>query len=121
VYPGARSYSVVIRIYKKPNEQAKVIELKRIGNPTGTGAYSEFEAISAESQAALDEAFKHFAGSDFTALEVAVQIVAGRNYCFAGNIKTVTKDASLYPALVTVYKPLKGEAKITEIRKAYEL
>jgi hypothetical protein len=26
-----------------------------------------------------------------------------------------------FTALVTVYKPLKGEARITEIRKAYEL
>jgi hypothetical protein len=108
-------------VYKEPDKDARLVEIKKIGHPTFKGAYGEFGEVSGESRTVLTEAQKFFVGSDFTALEVAVQIVAGRNYCFAGNIKTVTKDASLYPALVTVYKPLKGEAKITEIRKAYEL
>jgi hypothetical protein len=52
---------------------------------------------------------------------MAVQTVAGRNYRFAGNISSVTKNPSAYPALVTVYKPLQGKAKITEIRKIWEV
>jgi hypothetical protein len=35
-------------------------------------------------------------GSDFAALEAAVQTIAGHNYYFAGKIKAVTIDASLY-------------------------
>jgi hypothetical protein len=85
------------------------------------GAYGEFGEVSGESREALAEAQKSFAGSDFTPCAVATQIVAGRNYRFAGNISPVTKKPSSYPALVTVYKPLNREAQITEIRKAWEL
>jgi predicted secreted protein len=121
VYPDARSYAVLVRVYKKPDEQARVIEIKRIGRPTGTGAYGKFKEISGESKDALTEAFKHFVGSSFIPLKVVTQTVAGRNYCFAGNIKAVTPGAVEAPALVTVYSPPKGEAKITEIQKVYEV
>jgi predicted secreted protein len=121
VYPGARPYGVLIRVYKAPDKAAKVIEIKQIGRPTGSGAYGDFDDLSDASNTALTEAFKHFVGSTFTALKVTVQTVAGRNYRFAGNLTLKTKEPVTYPALVTVYKPLEGEARITEIRKAYEL
>ncbi|MDR3171294.1 MAG: protease inhibitor I42 family protein [Treponema sp.] len=121
VYHSGRTYGVLLLIYKEPDKDARLVEIKKIGHPTFKGAYGEFGELTVESSEALAEAQKLFAGSDFTPCAVATQIVAGRNYRFAGNINPVTKNPSAYPALVTVYKPLKGEAKVTEIRKAYEL
>jgi predicted secreted protein len=121
VYPGARAYGVLLLIYREPNKKARLLEIKKIGHPTFTGAYGDFGEVSDESGEALAEAKKSFAGSDFAALAVATQLVAGRNYRFAGNLSPVTKNPPVYPALVTVYKPLKGEAKVTEIRKIWEV
>jgi hypothetical protein len=110
-----------MRIYKELNKKARLIEIKKIGHPTFTGAYGEFGDVSDESSEAFAEAKKSFVGSDFTPLLVATQIVAGRNYRFAGNLSPAMKNPSVYPVLVTVYKPLKGEAKVTEIRKVHEV
>jgi hypothetical protein len=46
---------------------------------------------------------------------------AGRNYRFAGNLTLATKEPVTYPALVTVYSLPSGEARITEIKRAYGL
>jgi predicted secreted protein len=121
VSPGARAYGVLLLIYKEPNKKARLLEIKKIGHPTFTGAYGDFGELTGESSEDLAEAKKSFVGSDFTPLLVATQIVAGRNYRFAGNLSPATKNSSVYPALVTVYKPLKGEAKVTEIRKVHEV
>lgn len=56
-------------------------------------------------------------GVDYTALAVASQVVAGTNYRFFCNAKGVYPGALNEAAIVTVYKPLSGEAHITEINR----
>jgi hypothetical protein len=56
-------------------------------------------------------------GVDYTALAVASQVVAGMNYNFFCNAKGVYPDAPNYAVIITVYKPVSGEAHITAITR----
>ncbi len=81
------------------------------------GAYTPYTSkISNEDQKAFDEAFKNFTGVRYSPVAVSKQLVAGTNYKFFCNTETVT----LYPvdgiAIVSIYKPLDGEAHIIGIQ-----
>ncbi|MDR3312061.1 MAG: protease inhibitor I42 family protein [Spirochaetaceae bacterium] len=115
---GGNAYAALIRAYKAPGAAAVITNITQLGHPCSVGSYGAFEAVPPEAQAALDETRR--VGLDFTANYVATQLVAGRNYLFAGNAKYATLHAHEFPAFVTVYKPLEGKAQITSVRAAYE-
>ncbi|MDR1231620.1 MAG: protease inhibitor I42 family protein [Spirochaetaceae bacterium] len=121
VYPGAVSYPVLVRVYKSPSGDAKIVKFTSLGNPHRLGSFTDFAPIKPEQQAILDAALKGFAGSGFTADYVSTQLVSGMNYRFVGTQTLATKDPDKYPVLFTVYQPLSGPPVLTSVQKAYDL
>lgn len=119
--PEPVPYPVVIRIYAGTDGKGSVKEIKKLGYPGALGGFSEFGAQQPGSEDAFDEAFKHFVGMDFQCLAVSSQIVQGVNYLYAGNAKVQYSEAELKPVLAKVYKPLDGDARISNIKDAFEL
>jgi hypothetical protein len=113
-----RDYAALVRVYKAPGEKAVVTKVTKLGHPSFAGSYGAFEAVPPEAKAALDEA--RGVGPDFKPAYVATQIVAGRNYLFAGTAKHASSGANEFPAIVTVSKPLEGKSRITSVRAAYD-
>jgi predicted secreted protein len=113
---GGNAYAAFICVYKALNTKASITKL---GHPSFAGSYGAFETVSTGAKAALDEARR--TGLDFEPNYAATQIVAGRNYLFAGNAKYVTLHAHEFPAFVTVSKPLEGKSRITSVKAAYEM
>jgi hypothetical protein len=121
---GNQPFPVVVTVYvAAPGADPVVTQLHEIGHSGFVGSYGPFQEMddNKEAQAALYEAFSDRLGIDFTAFAVSSQLVAGHNYLFAGNVKPVTKDPNTYPAFVTVHKPLQGKARITSIKRAWEI
>jgi hypothetical protein len=82
------------------------------------GAFSPYSCdISKESKAAFDEALKGLLGVKYTPVAVSQQVVAGMNYHFFCNTEAVTRFPVTGAAIVTIYKPLKGNAHITNIKE----
>jgi hypothetical protein len=79
--------------------------------PGGWTAYST--TISSDAKKAFDEALKNLAGVHYTPLAVASQLVAGMNYRFLCDAQVVYPDAPHYAALIQIYKPLDGPAKLS--------
>ncbi len=81
------------------------------------GAFSPFTCdISKEAQAAFDEAMTDFVGVRYTTVAVSQQVVAGMNYNFFCNSVAATRFPINGSAMVSIYKPLQGDAHITGIK-----
>ena len=82
------------------------------------GAYGPFDStLDEQATAAFAEALEHLVGVDYSPVAVASQVVNGTNYAYFCNAKIVTPDATTYPAMVSVHKPLDGMACITNIQR----
>ncbi|NTW54369.1 MAG: hypothetical protein HGB15_06370 [Chlorobaculum sp.] len=82
-----------------------------------TGGWSKFELLSSADKAVFIEALAGLTGVNYEPLVVSRQVVAGMNYDFFCNAKVVYPGAEWYPAMVRIYKPLKGKASIAKIIK----
>ncbi len=80
------------------------------------GGWTPFRALTPADLAVFNEAQKPL-GVDYTPKQVATQVVAGINYCFRCEAKAVVLHPEPYPALVYIYKPLKGAPIVTEIKR----
>jgi hypothetical protein len=45
---------------------------------------------------------------------------AGRNYLFVGNGNAVVQNPSIRPMLVKIYKPFRGQSRVTSVEDAVE-
>jgi hypothetical protein len=80
--------------------------------PGGWSKYSSH--ISSEAKTAFDEALKGLTGVSYSPIAVAEQVVAGKNYRFFCNAHSVIPNPTNYAAVVSVYKPLSGDAEMTD-------
>jgi len=82
------------------------------------GSYSPYTSkIEDAAQKAFKEAFEGFVGVVYSPVAVSQQIVAGINYKFFCNAETVTVLPYNYAAIVSIYQPLEGKARITGIKE----
>ncbi|HNW97673.1 MAG TPA: hypothetical protein PKK00_04580 [Bacteroidales bacterium] len=80
------------------------------------GAWSIYTSkIDEQAQQAFKEATHGLVGVSYSPVAVSQQVVAGMNYRFFCNTKLITPIYLNGAAIVSVYKPLKGEAHITSI------
>lgn len=64
------------------------------------------------------KATKKLTGVKYTPIAyLKSQIVAGKNHCYFCKAEAVTPNASAYFAAVYIYEDLKGNAKVTKIKK----
>jgi hypothetical protein len=82
-----------------------------------SGGWSKFEQLSTGDRAVFNEALTNLSGVVYEPLAVSKQVVAGMNYDFFCNARVVAPNANWYPAVVQIYKPLKGKASITKITR----
>ncbi|MXN92010.1 hypothetical protein GR160_12315 [Flavobacterium sp. Sd200] len=68
---------------------------------------------------AFKEAMEGLLGVQYTPVAVSQQLVAGLNYRFFCNAKPATQYPFNGAAIVSIYKPLNGEAHITGIQKIH--
>jgi hypothetical protein len=122
------SYSALVRLYKRPETDAKpkIVEIVSLGNPSPSfaGGYTAFRMVEDESKKVSDEALKGFTGSDFDPKYVSTQVVSvGINYRFAGNLTLNTNDEPKpkSPVFLTVYAPFSGDPVIIGIEKVFDL
>lgn len=81
------------------------------------GAFSPYTCnIDGQAQDAFNEAMKSLLGVKYTAVAVSQQVVAGMNYKFFCNAEGLTFPPTYTAAIVSVYKPLQGEAHVTHIQ-----
>ncbi|MBR2526987.1 MAG: hypothetical protein IKE58_00720 [Blautia sp.] len=74
-------------------------------------------AINKEEKAIFDQAMKSFVGMDYEPLGLlATQLVSGQNYCFLCRGTIVYPEANPEYYFVYIYKDLKGNAEILEIK-----
>ncbi|MDE1464462.1 hypothetical protein [Spartinivicinus poritis] len=90
-----------------------------MSNPNlALGAYGPFTCnIDQQAKVAFSEAFEHFQGVKYEPVAVASQVVSGKNYAFFCNATPVYPGAATYPAMVSIYQPLDGNAGITHIER----
>lgn len=86
--------------------------------PGGCSTYGTH--ISSEAKTAFEEALKNLTGVSYSSIAVAEQVVAGKNYRFFCNAHKVIQNPTNYAAIVSVYKPLNGDATITECHSTAE-
>jgi hypothetical protein len=79
------------------------------------GGFTPFAQPDDNARAVFKEAFAHLTGADCEPLPAATQAVAGLNCIFVANAKHMVPGALAHPALIRVYKPLQGPAKIVKI------
>ncbi|WP_236848218.1 hypothetical protein [Chlorobaculum limnaeum] len=82
-----------------------------------TGGWSKFDALSSTDRAVFKETMAGLAGVGYEPLVVRKQVVAGTNYEFICNARVVYPGTDWYPAMVLIYKPLKGSAVIKKISR----
>ena len=88
-----------------------------MSNSNLVGAFSPYTSeINKEAQAAFNEGTKDLLGVKYSAVAVSQQVVAGMNYHFFCNAKSATEYPVNNAAIVSIYKPLTGEAHITNIK-----
>jgi hypothetical protein len=104
-------YEQVLPINVEP--KAADAELAAVAN-IKVGGFTPFAKPDDNARAVFKEAFAHLIGADYEPLLAATQVVAGLNYIFVANAKPVAPGALAHPALVRVYKPLKGPAEIVK-------
>lgn len=81
------------------------------------GGWSKFEMLSPTDRTVFKETMAGLAGVGYEPLVVRKQVVAGMNYEFFCNARVVYPGTDWYPAMVRIYKPLKGSAIIRKISK----
>lgn len=81
------------------------------------GGWSEYKPLTEEAKKVFEDVLNNFVGVDYSPLLVATQVVAGENMNFFCNAKAVYPSAPNKGAIVSIYKPLDGEAHITEIKE----
>jgi hypothetical protein len=91
-------------------------ETEEAGASLTPGGWSPFATETADRQKLFDEALKGFVGTGFKPFAVTSQVVAGAFSIFAANAKHVHPDSHEYPALIRVFKPLNGPARIRGIK-----
>lgn len=83
---------------------------------TNAGGWSVYTSdISSEAGTAFDQALKGQVGVTYAPVAVAQQVVAGMNYRFFCNASPVVPNSIAYPAMVSVFKSLDGNAKLIGI------
>ncbi len=84
---------------------------------TMVGAFSTF-SCNMDNQAtnAFNEALEGFVGVKYSPVAVSQQVVAGMNYRFFCNAKMVTPFSVNGSAMISIYKPLSGNAHIMSIQ-----
>jgi hypothetical protein len=85
---------------------------------TKVGAFTEYSCeINDEAKQAFNEALNGLLGVKYTYVAVSQQVVAGMNYKFFCNTESATRYPNTGAAIVSIYKPLKGDAHITNIKE----
>ncbi|MBN3853311.1 MULTISPECIES: hypothetical protein [unclassified Paraburkholderia] len=82
------------------------------------GGWSAFNfEITSSAREVFQEAIGHLVGVSYTPFAFATQVVAGTNYSFLSQAKTVVPEAGLRVVRVHIYQPLpgKGEPHVTQI------
>lgn len=79
------------------------------------GAWTEFACkIDEQAKKAFKEAMQ-LVGVSYTPVAVSQQLVAGMNYRFFCNSKVVKPYSLNGAAIVSIYKPIEGQAHVTSI------
>ena len=79
-------------------------------NNVMSGGWSPYDCnISSEAKKVFDVALSKHLGTEFTPIAVATQSVAGTNYSFFCNSKTVAPNAPNEVAFVNIFQPLNGD------------
>lgn len=81
------------------------------------GAFGSFREITEEEKKIFKDTLAAYVGVGRTPLAVATQIVSGMNYAFLCDSKIVVPEAVPYNDIVVIYKPLKGEPILKEIKE----
>lgn len=81
------------------------------------GGWSKFEMLSFTDRAVFKATMAGLTGVGYEPLAVRKQVVEGMNYEFFCNARVVYPGTDWHPAMVLIYKPLKGNAVIKKISK----
>ena len=117
------TYALVI-LYQDPDGNVTFSDVRDFGaetclyegNLTGGWTQPDTPEITEQAGAAFEKAMEGFTGVNYVPVALlSTQLVAGTNYRFACQARTVEPDAEASWALVTVYQDLQGGAEITEI------
>lgn len=81
------------------------------------GGWSDFRELNAEDQELFNKVMGRIMGVGYKPLQVATQLVAGMNYCFQCEAKSVTNPPQRYNVQITIFAPLpgRGEPYVTNI------
>jgi len=79
------------------------------------GGWSPFRSVTEQDLGVFKAATKHLLGVDYTPLLVSTQVVAGMNYHFKCDAIIPTLGTSTNEAIVTIYQPLSGEPRVSNI------
>ena len=81
---------------------------------------TEDETVTEEDRAVFEQAMEGLTGVEYEPVALlATQLVAGRNYCFLCRGREAVPDAQPAYYYVLVYKDLKGNAEILNIKRIY--
>ena len=81
------------------------------------GSYSEYREPSEDEKIFFEEVVKEYEKELFNPERVSMQVVAGINYRFLCSMKDGEVTSKV---IVTIYKPLSGDPKITSVEEALE-
>lgn len=81
------------------------------------GSYSGYRELSEDEKSFFEEVVKGYAKELFNPERVSTQVVAGINYRFLCSMKDGEVTSKV---IVTIYKPLSGDPKITSVEEAPE-
>ncbi|MCE0492628.1 hypothetical protein [Vibrio salinus] len=81
-----------------------------------SGGWSPFHELSDEEKDVFIHGMEGFVGISYQPLVVATQVVAGCNYAFFCNAELESPGAAPYPAMVHMFRDLKGNVGITDIK-----
>lgn len=121
VYPGAGVQMAVVTIYEDLEGNVEVLDIEtpeESGEEAVTGGWEAARdgTVTKELQELFDQAAEGLTGVSYTPIELLeTQLVAGTNYRFLCESRVVVPGAETGKTLVTVYKDLEGNARITDI------
>lgn len=81
------------------------------------GSYSGYRELSEDEKSFFEEVVKGYEKELFNPERVSTQVVAGINYRFLCSMKDGNATSKV---IVTIYKPLSGDSKITSVEEAPE-
>jgi len=91
------------------------------GNVTASyGGWTTFRAVTDTELAIFNKATEHMLGVDYVPLLVSTQVVAGINYNFKCVAQVLVPGASEHNADVTIFEPLTGDPKVTNVTIEYQ-